>query len=119
MYNTGMAHLRGNVFRCGVFPESDGPELIEALWAGGGARVERIVSSGQSSPPGFWYDQDEDEWIVLLQGRAALEYGDGGGAELRPGDWLLIPAHCRHRVASTSSDPCCIWLAVFAPAGQR
>ena len=117
MYNTDMEYLRGNVFRCGVFPDPEGPELIEALWTGTNARVERIVSNGQSSPPGFWYDQEEDEWVVLLQGRAVLEYEGEGSVELRPGDWLLIPARCRHRVAFTSSDPCCVWLAVFAPAG--
>ncbi len=114
MYNTGMEHLRGNVFRCGVFPGPEEPELFETLWAGKNAKVERIISKGQCSPPGFWYDQAEDEWIVLLQGCATLEYEGGGRVGLSPGDWLLIPARCRHRVAFTSADPCCIWLAVFA-----
>ena len=77
-------------------------------------RIERIVSSGQTTPAGNWYDQDEDEWVALIQGEAILEYESGEELRLSAGDQVLLPAHCRHRVAYTSTAPPCIWLAVFA-----
>ena len=76
-----------------------------------GVRVERIVSDGQVSPPGFWYEQAEDEWVLLLQGEARLAYADGVEQGLRPGDAVLIPAGSRHRVAFTA--PRTVWLALF------
>jgi cupin 2 domain-containing protein len=87
-------------------------EEITALAEGAGARIERIVSHGQASPPGFWYDQDRPEWVTLLQGEAAVEFADGATVRLRPGDHLTIAAHARHRVAWTSSAPPAVWLAV-------
>ncbi|MDD3513285.1 MAG: cupin domain-containing protein [Synergistaceae bacterium] len=92
-------------------------EIFEELLRTPSFRMERIVSSGQASPPGFWYDQEEDEWVALLQGEAALEFEDGSADKLRSGDWVFLPAHMRHRVASTSLEPPCIWLAVFARPG--
>ena len=77
-------------------------------------RIERIVSSGQTTPAGNWYDQEEDEWVALLQGEAVLEYETGEMLHLSAGDHIFLPAHCRHRVAYTSTQPPCIWLAVFA-----
>lgn len=88
-------------------------EIMETLCASTDVRIERIISTGQVSPPGFWYDQEQDEWVALLQGQAELIWADGRRRVLAPGDWLLIPAHERHRVAWTSHDPPCIWLAVF------
>lgn len=87
-------------------------ELAEPLTEGAGVLIERIVSCGQTSPPDFWYDQDRDEWVALLQGEAALAYADGRRITLAAGDWLLIPAHEKHRVEYTSTMPPCIWLAV-------
>ena len=75
-------------------------------------RIERIVSTGQTTAPAQWYDQPGDEWVVLLSGRATLRWEDGALCELAPGGWLLIPAHVRHRVEATSMDPPCVWLAV-------
>lgn len=75
-------------------------------------RVERIVSAGQSSPPGFWYDQEWHEWVVVLQGSACIAWADGTRREMVAGDSVMIPAHVRHRVEATSRDPVCIWLAV-------
>ena len=92
-------------------------EIFEELLRTPSFRMERIVSSGHASPPGFWYDQEEDEWVALLQGEAALEFEDGSADKLRSGDWVFLPAHIRHRVASTSLEPPCIWLAVFARPG--
>lgn len=85
---------------------------METLVSGPGIRIERIISQGQASPPGFWYDQDQDEWVVLLQGQAILVWEGGGSLEMMAGDWFFIPAHQRHRVDFTSEDPPCIWLAV-------
>lgn len=93
---------------------ADGAERSEVLVQGRGALIERIVSRGHRTPDGVWYDQPRDEWVVLLQGAARLAYADGTTRDLRAGDWLLLPAHCRHRVEQTSREPPCIWLAVHA-----
>ena len=82
-------------------------------------RVERIVSTGQASPPGEWYEQHRAEWVVLLQGEAELAFGDGSRLRLGPGDDLLIPAGERHRVEWTRDDPPCIWLAIHAEGLAR
>ena len=75
-------------------------------------RVERIVSTGQSSAPGDWYDQQDDEWAVLLSGAAGLRIEEAEDRRLAPGDWLFLPAHCRHRVAWTQAQPPTVWLAI-------
>ena len=87
-------------------------ESFEHLISDHGILIERIVSKGHASPPGFWYDQDRDEWVALLQGKAKIAWLDGKTGNLNPGDWLFIPAHVKHRVEWTSTDPPCIWLAV-------
>jgi len=107
----------GQVSRGRLFaghPPGPEREVFEVLFDCPGARVERIVSTGQTTPPGEWYDQSGDEWVALLAGRATLRLEDGAVVELAPGDWLLIPAHVRHRVEATSADPPCVWLAVHA-----
>jgi len=83
-----------------------------------GLRLERILSRGHVTPEGEWYDQVQDEWVALLQGAAALVIeGQKEPLELRPGDSVLLPAHCRHRVAWTAPDQVTIWLALhFLPA---
>lgn len=82
-----------------------------------GLRIERIVSTGQASSPGFWYDQPEDEWVVLLSGAAGLRFeSEVEARDLKPGDWLHIPAHVRHRVEWTDAAQPSVWLAVhFKP----
>ncbi|MEE3716290.1 cupin domain-containing protein [Tumidithrix elongata RA019] len=87
-------------------------ELFEALASGDDILIERIISSGQITPEGQWYDQTTDEWVILLQGEAEIAYLDGSRQQLRAGDHILIPAHHKHRVAYTSIEPACIWLAV-------
>ena len=94
-------------------------EWSETLLERKDVRVERIVSTGQSSPENFWYDQAEDEWVSLLQGTAALQWEDGSLTELVAGDFLLIPLGKKHRVARTSTDPACIWLAIFLPTERN
>ncbi|MFO7813310.1 MAG: cupin domain-containing protein [Pelovirga sp.] len=89
-------------------------ELIDLLADNGRVRIERIVSRDHASPPGFWYDQQEHEFVLLLQGEAKLELLDPEEhLHLQAGDYLLIPAHRKHRVVWTSSAVDCIWLAVF------
>lgn len=97
-------------------PPAGAAEHFQTLFARSGLRIERIVSDGQSSPPGFWYDQPHDEWVMLVQGEAALEFEGGELRALRAGDCLAIPAHCRHRVARTA--PRSVWLAVHVGEGD-
>jgi cupin 2 domain-containing protein len=78
-------------------------------------RVERITSRGHATPPGEWYDQPQDEWVALLAGAARLLVeGEPAARELRPGDWVLLPARLRHRVEWTDPDRDTVWLAVHA-----
>ncbi|MEW4490056.1 cupin domain-containing protein [Thalassoglobus sp. JC818] len=94
--------------------ESLPEEVVECLLAGQEFRVERIVSHGHHSPPGFWYDQEEHEWVVVLTGMGIIEFEDDSSAvTMNPGDALLIPAHRRHRVLETSDSEQTIWLAIF------
>ena len=93
-------------------------ELFEPLVSADNILIERIISTGQTTPPGEWYDQDKDEWVILLQGEATLAYADGSQIKLAPGDYLFIPAHQKHRVEYTSIEPPCIWLAVHSDMGK-
>jgi cupin 2 domain-containing protein len=92
-------------------------ELTTVLQEGTGVRIERIVSTGHRSPEGFWYDQDRAEWVLVLQGAARLEFEDWV-LEMRPGDFVNIPAHQKHRVAWTTPDEPTIWLAVHYGGGD-
>ena len=83
-----------------------------------GARIERIVSRGHTSPPGFWYDQKIHEWVIVLKGRATLEFeGQVEPLDMAAGDYLHIPAHTRHRVSWTDPDQDTVWLAVESRPG--
>jgi cupin 2 domain-containing protein len=93
-------------------PDASREEVMHTLLQMKQCRVERIVSQGQCSPPDFWYDQATDEWVLLLAGEAELEYTDGSRHHLHPGDTLLIPAHCRHRVSFTHPQQPTVWLAL-------
>ena len=103
--------MKKNVFD--EIPANLPAELISVLAENEGVRVERIVSDGHSSDAGFWYDQAEDEWVLLLAGSAVLLVEDKR-VELGVGNHLFIPAHQRHRVESTSLTEKTIWLAVFS-----
>jgi cupin 2 domain-containing protein len=86
----------------------------ENLW------LERIVSAGQASPPGHWYDQDTSEWVLLLRGRAGLLFeGEDAEIVMQPGDYLLIPAHQRHRVEWTDPEEKTVWLALHYVEDRR
>jgi len=86
-------------------------ELFQPLLEIPNCRIERIVSHGHSSPPDFWYDQDQHEWVLLIQGAARLQFEDKV-IQMRPGDFTSIPAHKKHRVEWTTPDEPTIWLAV-------
>ncbi len=93
-------------------PASIPQELIEVIAASQHVRIERITSHGHTSPENFWYDQEEHEWVIVLKGAARLRFVDDS-LELKPGDFVNIPAHKRHRVEWTTFDEPTIWLAVF------
>jgi len=94
-------------------PSAANAEAFEQLLATPNLRIERIVSLGQASPPGFWYDDPDGEWVVLLAGEARLLIeGEASSRTLKPGDWVDLPPHCRHRVEWTSPDRETVWLAV-------
>ena len=101
----------GNLFAPLARTSTD--EDISALLTTPNVRIERIVSTGQASPPGFWYDLDGAEWVVLLTGGAGLRFdSETEVRELKPGDYLHIPAHARHRVEWTHASEPTVWLAV-------
>lgn len=94
-------------------PERLAEEEFTVLAEFPGTRIERIVSTGQASPPGFWYDQEQTEWVVLLRGSAGLMFeGEDALRILRPGNYVEIPAHLRHRVEWTDAAEPTIWMAV-------
>ena len=110
--------LQGNLLA--QAPVDRTAERFEALLERPGLKIERIVSNGQASPEGFWYDSAQDEWVLLVSASAGLHLD--GAAEprtLAPGDYLHLPAHCRHRVAWTDAAQSTVWLAVHCePATQ-
>ena len=101
----------GNIFA--DIPVQLPDELFEDLLKTAGVRIERIVSHSHRSPEGFWYDQDQSEWVIVLKGRARLQFdGQADTIELGAGDYINIPSHTRHRVEWTDPAADTIWLAV-------
>ena len=89
-------------------------ELFQDILTTGHFKVHRIVSKGHASPEGFWYDQDQNEWVILLKGSAELVFeGNDSIVKLRPGDYVNIPAHVKHRVEWTDPDNETVWIAVM------
>ncbi|THF63037.1 cupin domain-containing protein [Pseudothauera nasutitermitis] len=97
-----------------ALPPPGDEEAFETLLETPHCRIERIVSHCHASPPGFWYEQADDEWVMLAQGSARLAFDDGRALDLAPGDWVRIPARLRHRVEATG--PATVWLAVHCHA---
>lgn len=101
----------GNVFS--DMGDSGTGEFFEPLLETGVMTIERIISQGHASPEGFWYDQDRNEWVLILRGSAGLTVeGLPDTVVLREGDYFLIPAHVRHRVEWTDPEGETVWLAV-------
>jgi len=101
-----------NIYQIDNLPATDSIELFEQILNKKNTKIERIISTGQITPDDQWYDQESDEWVILLQGNATIEFENAEYTQLSKGDYLLIPAHRKHRVSFTSSAPPCIWLAV-------
>lgn len=93
-------------------PAAGGDEAFEPLLERPGVRLERIVSRGHSTPPGAWYDQEQDEWVMVVSGAARLRIEGRGVFEMGPGDSVLLPARCRHRVEWTDPAQPTVWLAL-------
>jgi cupin 2 domain-containing protein len=96
-------------------------ELVDVLAASGSTSIRRIVSFGHVSPAGFWYDQGTHEWVMVVSGAARLRFVDEDRSErivaMATGDWIVIPAHVKHRVDWTTPDQPTVWLAVFYDGG--
>ena len=93
-------------------PDEFPDELFQSLVDTPHVRIERIVSRGHASPEGFWYDQPDDEWVLVLQGHATVEFEGEEPFDMHPGDAVFIPTRRRHRVVSTSKTEHTVWLAV-------
>jgi cupin 2 domain-containing protein len=95
-------------------PSEISQEIFENLLENKNIRIERIISKGQYSAPGFWYDQYENEWVILLKGKAKLLFkNESKEIYLSPGDFINIPSHIKHRVDWTDPNEKTIWLAIF------
>lgn len=94
-------------------PDDLSKEVFDDILSHKQLRIERIVSTGQTTPEGDWYDQEDHEWVLILQGAGELTYEDGSVIHLEVGDHTNIPAHTKHRVSWTAPDQETIWLAVF------
>ena len=103
-----MARNARNVFA--KLPKQADREDFLTLFENSSAKIERIVSRFHSSPPGFWYDQEWDEWVIVLRGSAILEFAGKQFLNLKEGDYVAIAKHVKHRVARTSRET--VWLAV-------
>lgn len=101
----------GNIYNLPIKLPST--ELFETLIAHNNVLIKRVISTGQITPEGEWYDQEREEWLIVLQGEGELSYEDDSRIKLTSGDYLYIPAHKKHRVEYTSSIPPCIWLTIF------
>jgi len=100
-----------NIFK--FIPEKLDKEFIEVLAQKGDLKIERIVSLGHVSPESGWYDQSQDEWVIVLQGEAIISFKDDTDKHLGIGDHIHIPAHTKHKVSWTTPKIETIWIAVF------
>ncbi|MEZ8697176.1 cupin domain-containing protein [Vibrio lentus] len=94
-------------------PSSIPDEIFNDIIATENVRIERILSHGHSSPEQGWYDQDENEWVMVLEGQGVIEFEDGRLVTLSKGDYINIAAREKHKVLGTDKDAVTIWLAVF------
>ncbi len=103
--------MTGNIFD--ALPVDISDEIFEDILRTSHMRIERIISQGHSSPKVGWYDQDENEWVIVLEGSGSILFEDGRKVVLNKGDYLNIPAHSKHKVFETDKGGVTIWLAVF------
>ncbi len=102
--------MKSNIY--GNIPDKLKEELFERIIENENLKLERIVSDNHSTKENFWYDQEKNEFVLLLKGSAQLKFDDGKDTTLLPGDYLVIPAHKKHRVEKTSSKEKTFWLAL-------
>lgn len=95
-----------------AIPENIDTEIFELLAKSETTRIERIISKGHKSPDSGWYDQDENEWVLVLRGEAILLFEDGTSVNMKAGDYINIPAHKKHKVEWTDPEIETVWLAV-------
>lgn len=100
----------GNIFS--LLPDKLEHELFEELLRENNIKIERIISRGHASPANGWYDQNENEWVVVLEGSGSILFENGDEVNLKKGDYLNIPAHTRHKVTRTDTNGVTIWLAI-------
>jgi len=93
-------------------PQTLGEEFFETLVAEKNFKLERIVSQGHNSPQDFWYDQEQNEFVLVVSGKAVLKFDDGKSINLKTGDYLIIPSHRKHRVDWTDQDQKTFWIAL-------
>jgi cupin 2 domain-containing protein len=111
MKSGDMGSMTGNIFD--GLPADVPDEVFEDILRTPLVRIERIISKGHASPEAGWYDQDENEWVLVLEGSGSILFEDGRQVVLNKGDYLHIPAHARHKVLWTDKEGLTIWLAVF------
>lgn len=102
---------KSNIFQIEHQIANPKKEIFEDLFKSKKLKIERIVSTGQTTPENEWYDQETDEWVILLEGEAKILFENDEVIELSKGDFIHIPAHKKHRVVYTRTNPPCIWLA--------
>ena len=100
----------GNIFES--IPDRVGEEIFDLIVQKKEFKIERIISKGHTSPDTGWYDQDHDEWVIVLKGGATINVEDGEAIQLEAGSYLNIPAHTKHKVSWTKADEETIWIAV-------
>jgi cupin 2 domain-containing protein len=102
-----------NIFQSQMPSSKSNDEIFETILKTDNVLIERIISKGQVTPEGKWYDQKKNELVLLLQGKAVIEFENSKKINLKCGDYIYLPAHKKHRVTFTSKRPHCIWLAIF------
>lgn len=103
---------KNNLFDFNKLPNKSEIELFTDLFSSNGLSIKRIISNGWNKIDDKWYNQPENEWVLLLKGFATIEFENTHYIQMKEGDYLYIPAHQRHKVINTSSNPPCVWLAV-------
>jgi cupin 2 domain-containing protein len=107
----------GNIFA--IENETDSAkEVFIKLFGNNNCIVEKIISTGQSTPENEWLEEDSDEWVILLQGESEINFYNGENNKMGKGDYLLIPSNTKHRVVRTSKNPPCIWLAIHMKSNK-